>query len=99
MTDNFYQDEDGVWLIMGKARVLVEPSQSWIEKNQQQQDDEVEIVSNPQAELLDRLANEWEAAATELRSNRPEEAADALSRAAETARQSAASLRGESRDS
>lgn len=52
-----------------------------------------------QAELLDRLADEWEAAATELRANHPAQAADALSRAAETARQSAASLRGESRDS
>lgn len=99
MSNKIYQeDEDGVWEVLGKARILVQPSQSWIEQNQSQHDEEV-IIENPQATLLDKLADEWEAAAQELRSNRPEEAADALSRAAETARQSATSLRGESRDS
>lgn len=44
---------------------------------------------NPQSALLETLADEWAEAATELRAGRNAKAADALERAAETARAAA----------
>jgi hypothetical protein len=54
---------------------------------------EPEPQPDPQAELLDALAKEWEDAAADLRAGKPDAAADALDRAAQTARGAAAGLR------
>lgn len=44
---------------------------------------------DPQSALLEALADEWNAAAANLRAGKAEEAAEALDRAAETARSAA----------
>jgi hypothetical protein len=84
-------DADGRWLIQGKARLLVEPSQAWLDARAAEvAAAEAEVPEpDPQAVLLEALAKEWDTAAKELRASRPTVAADAMERAAGVARAAA----------